>query len=381
MRVFASVTLGFLLGLIIFAFLQREHTLRLAVLAGLAAWLAPVLLALFFPAQNQSGQVHIDDEAITVDWGGRKQRFPFASLDMFEVGPRGLMVGAGGQVAFLSTDAMRSKPARAGQVGPQEDAGQVLVADLGARIRNHPRYGDILARSYAREQRARQFAQRPMVVIRSVGVLMGVGFGLELLTGALEDPAAMLRLGANQVALVGAGEVHRLVVASFLHGGLMHFFMNGSALFSLGSTYERWAGARRLGLLLFVSGVCGQLFGALGTQSMVVGMSTAIYGLLGGAAVTSVWYRHHPLDGPRIDTRSWIWLLAVNGAINLIPGVSVAGHAGGLLGGLLVAWLVFPRPGRPPRLPDLVVTPLSYLALAATVAAIVATLIRALPLG
>jgi membrane associated rhomboid family serine protease len=72
-----------------------------------------------------------------------------------------------------------------------------------------------------------------------------------------------------------------------------------------------------------------------------VGASAGIFGLIGAALV--LMYRP---DAVKIAGGSWqarlaLWTIAVAGlAASLAPGVSMAGHVGGLLPGLVAGWSV-----------------------------------------
>ena len=66
-----------------------------------------------------------------------------------------------------------------------------------------------------------------------------------------------------------------------------------------------------------------------------VGASGGIFGLLGAALIISCQQK----GNDRLRRRLWIALL-VGFTISLFPGISMAGHAGGIVGGGLMALLV-----------------------------------------
>jgi membrane associated rhomboid family serine protease len=136
---------------------------------------------------------------------------------------------------------------------------------------------------------------------------------------------------------VAYGEWYRIFTGAFLHGGLLHVGMNMYVLYILGPQMERELGHRDFALVYGVALVAGS-FGALLLDPFVptVGASGAIYGLFGAALV--------------FQRRSGInpWASGIAGLllINLfitfaIPGISIGGHVGGLLGGDLAAIVVF----------------------------------------
>lgn len=77
-------------------------------------------------------------------------------------------------------------------------------------------------------------------------------------------------------------ELRRLIVAVFLHAGIMHILMNVLFQISLGPRFEMELGAKKFATLFLTAGIVGNLVsGAFSFSSMSVGASTACYGLLG----------------------------------------------------------------------------------------------------
>jgi Rhomboid family len=67
-----------------------------------------------------------------------------------------------------------------------------------------------------------------------------------------------------------------------------------------------------------------------------VGASGGMFGLVGATLVLS--YRDADLIGEASRLRMWLWLVLLIGlALSFLPGISMAGHVGGLLGGALLA--------------------------------------------
>ncbi len=127
------------------------------------------------------------------------------------------------------------------------------------------------------------------------------------------------------------GEWWRVFSAAFLHIGPVHLAVNMLGLLIFGSELERQLGRVRFLALYLLSALGGavaiQLFGD--PRVPVAGASTAIYGLLGGLAVLMI--------ANRQDLRGLLTLLAINVVISFLPGVSLLGHLGGLVAGLLTA--------------------------------------------
>lgn len=147
--------------------------------------------------------------------------------------------------------------------------------------------------------------------------------------------------------LVDHGDWWRLVTAMFLHGFLLHIALNMFALWIIGRPVELYLGPTRFTLLYFVSGLAGSA-GALvqSPTTPVVGASGAIFGVLGAMLILE-WQATGRLAG---NALTWIALnLVINFAYNGIGGnISVGGHIGGLVGGILVT-LAFAHWGRSTR--------------------------------
>ncbi len=128
----------------------------------------------------------------------------------------------------------------------------------------------------------------------------------------------------------------RYLSYGLLHGGWLHFGMNTYVLFDIGRLYE----SRRHWGNLLASFVMGTIFGAYITsilqasdQLTLVGASGGVLGV-GGALLADAW-----LDPQRRDTRlmnsllQWIAMIVIFSLA--IPNVSLWGHVGGVIGGLL----------------------------------------------
>jgi membrane associated rhomboid family serine protease len=110
-------------------------------------------------------------------------------------------------------------------------------------------------------------------------------------------------------------------------------------LFWVGRIVEKQVGTRQGALIYFVSVLCSAAVILLvhswyPKEGATVGASGGIFGLLGAALIIS--YRQQA--EPRL--RKWLWIaLAVGFGISLLPDISMAGHIGGIIGGLPTALL------------------------------------------
>jgi membrane associated rhomboid family serine protease len=139
---------------------------------------------------------------------------------------------------------------------------------------------------------------------------------------------------------VAAGDWWRLFTSMFLHYGPIHLAFNMLALWWFGSAVEGVLGRGRYLLLYIVSGLAGSA-GALlfAPDSATVGASGALFGILGAALVLER-QRTYVFGGGALG------IIALNLVFTFaIPGISIGGHLGGLVGGAL-GMLALSRFGR-----------------------------------
>jgi membrane associated rhomboid family serine protease len=140
--------------------------------------------------------------------------------------------------------------------------------------------------------------------------------------------------------LVAAGDWWRLFTSMFLHYGPIHLGFNMLALWWFGSAVEQVLGRWRYLLLYVVSGLAGSAGALLFTpESPTVGASGALFGILGAALVLE-------RQGTHVFGGGALGIVAVNLVFTLlIPGISIGGHLGGLVGGA-ASMLALSRLGR-----------------------------------
>jgi membrane associated rhomboid family serine protease len=205
-------------------------------------------------------------------------------------------------------------------------------------------------------------------VLMGINILLWLGFGLSGSAGSdVYGQAALSRQG------LADGQLWQIVTAGFLHArlgesfGILHIFTNMFSLYILGTLLEPAVGRLRFGLIYAVSLLAGS-FGALLLQPVgaTVGASGAIFGLMGAAVVVM---RNRGINPMESGLGLWIGL---NLLITFtIPGISIGGHLGGLVGGALSAFVLFDLRERvrvPAVAPNLIAAALGVLAVAGSIA-------------
>lgn len=149
--------------------------------------------------------------------------------------------------------------------------------------------------------------------------------------------------------LIRDGEYYRLLSSMFLHLNLTHLIFNGYALFVLGRDVEALFGTVRFAILYFLGGLSGSLASFIFTDAPSVGASGAIFAIFGAEMV--YFYQHRALHG--VAGRQHLTQLIILMLINLGLGffastgatnfrIDNAGHIGGLVGGVVLAWFIGP---------------------------------------
>ena len=148
----------------------------------------------------------------------------------------------------------------------------------------------------------------------------------------------LLILGANNIELLKHGQVYRLITYGFLHGSIIHLISNMYCLYVIGSQVENNLDKKRFLTIYFISMITGGLLSALFNDGISIGASGAIFGLLGALLYFGFHFRLYLSEA--LKTRI-IPVIILNLIIGFaVPGIDVACHIGGLIGGFLSAMMV-----------------------------------------
>jgi len=174
---------------------------------------------------------------------------------------------------------------------------------------------------------------------------------------------ALYKLGMTGRFPIANGRWWSLITAIYLHGSLLHIAFNMLAVYQIGPLVERLFGPARFFILYTLSGLCGALLSTLAGTPLTVGASGAIFGLMGAL----IYFGYRQNDLPRfLPILRWA---AINFLLGMVtPQVDNWGHAGGFVGGALVAAAFMSHSSR--RLSYLLYRRLATIALVATAIAI-----------
>jgi rhomboid protease GluP len=167
-------------------------------------------------------------------------------------------------------------------------------------------------------------------------MLSGRGGIFDLLSPSM---SSLFNLGATGTMPVF--QYHRfwsLISASFLHGSILHIIFNMMALAQLGPFVLREFGASRFLNIYILAGVGGYLASLIFGVRFTIGASASICGLIG--AIIYYGKSRGGYYGEAIYKQAigWVIGLAVFGII--ISGINNWAHGGGILSGILIAFLM-----------------------------------------
>ena len=154
-------------------------------------------------------------------------------------------------------------------------------------------------------------------------------------SGADVNSGVIVLLGGKAAPYIYHGQWWRLITAGLLHAGIIHLAMNSYALFILVSEVEQFYGTSRMLFAYIFSSFTGFLCSLIfSPRSLSLGASAAAFGLIGIMLAMSVRHRSDPLvQLVRTQYTQWVVFSLV---LSFMPGVDLAAHVGGLIGGFLV---------------------------------------------
>ncbi|MEK3734300.1 MULTISPECIES: rhomboid family intramembrane serine protease [Paenibacillus] len=181
----------------------------------------------------------------------------------------------------------------------------------------------------------------PVTVLLLIANL--VMFIITSFDGGSRNYVTLLKYGAASDLPQVSGELWRLFTAMFLHNGFDHLLFNSFALLVFAPPLERIMGSWKYVLLYLASGVLGNAIGLayytrqLDHYTFLVGASGAIYGVYGAYLYIALFQRHVMDEA----SRKMLYTLLIIGVVfSFAPGISMAGHIGGLIGGFFIYGLM-----------------------------------------
>lgn len=198
---------------------------------------------------------------------------------------------------------------------------------------------DINKKTEAENKKFENVFKPKKIIITKLLILINIAMYILSLIVSDNYTESLVILGANNKNLVLNGEFYRLIASAFLHGSLLHLFVNMYSLWVIGSQVETYIGKIKFLIIYLLSTLMGSLFSIVFLDnSLSVGASGAIFGLMGSLLYFGYHYRLY-LSNALTNQIVPIIIL------NLILGFSSssidnAAHIGGLIGGYLSTMIV-----------------------------------------
>jgi membrane associated rhomboid family serine protease/tetratricopeptide (TPR) repeat protein len=169
-------------------------------------------------------------------------------------------------------------------------------------------------------------------------------FGLLTWAGGSKNPEVQLNFGASFWPYFRHGEYWRAVMPMFLHIGWAHLLINMYALYLLGQIVEHVYGYGRFSFFYVGSGISGSLASMVMSHHVAAGASGAIMGIVGVMLVAGYLHRDAiPRRMKSVFGRGILATIVATFALGfLVSGIDNWGHFGGLVAGMLLAWIIPP---------------------------------------
>jgi rhomboid protease GluP len=185
------------------------------------------------------------------------------------------------------------------------------------------------------KQTRRQFERGiPWASFIVIGICVAMTVIINLLAIKNDIFASAILLGAYYKTFVLAGgEYWRFLTGGFIHIDIFHLLINMMAVMNIGMMLEKLYGPKRYLIILLTGIIVGNAFVFIGQGNVLtVGISGGLYALLGSLIVYA--YDNGWLKQPQFRSQL-LFILGINLLINFMPNISVLGHLGGLITGLL----------------------------------------------
>ncbi|OOM74376.1 rhomboid protease GluP [Clostridium puniceum] len=176
--------------------------------------------------------------------------------------------------------------------------------------------------------------------IISINGIMFLITQFEIYSTGRSSNEVLISLGAKYNLLIENGEVWRLLTCAFLHSGIIHIGCNMYSLYIIGPQIHQIYGAKKYFIIYIISCITSSLLSYLmSPYSISVGASGGIFGLMGALLAFAI------IEREKIEKKYLSSLLQII-IINLFIGLSIKnidnfGHIGGLIGGMLIGYIIY----------------------------------------
>lgn len=201
---------------------------------------------------------------------------------------------------------------------------------------------DINKESFAKSKRVEKIfsMKKPLITNLIILTCVILFIAMYVFGNGSTSIKTLIDFGGNAVTYTKMGDYYRLFTSIFLHAGIIHLLCNMYSLYVIGPQVESFYGKIKYLSIFIISGISGSLLSTAlsGNNSIGVGASGAIFGLLGSILYFGYHYRVYLGN----VLKSQIIPLII---LNLIIGFTFSGidnfaHIGGLIGGVFASMAV-----------------------------------------
>ena len=164
-----------------------------------------------------------------------------------------------------------------------------------------------------------------------------LGLSANPMTFLSPSDGSLFLLGATGTLPIAYGRWWTLISAAFLHGGILHIFFNMMALRQLAPFVLDAFGAHRFAILYVWTGVAGFFVSYLAGVPFTIGASAPVCGLIG--AILYYGKSRGGFYGEAIYRQALGWVVGLVLFGLFIPGINNWAHGGGIISGLLLAFI------------------------------------------
>jgi len=164
-----------------------------------------------------------------------------------------------------------------------------------------------------------------------------LGISANPMTFLSPSNGSLFLLGATGTLPIAYGRWWTFISASFLHGGILHIFFNMMALRQLAPFVIDAFGLNRFAILYLWTGVAGFFLSWLAGIPFTIGASAPICGLIG--AILYYGKSRGGFYGEAIYRQAMGWVVGLVLFGLFLPGINNWAHGGGIVSGLLLAFL------------------------------------------
>lgn len=180
-----------------------------------------------------------------------------------------------------------------------------------------------------------------LATLRSSGLQAPAGGGFSALMGLGGISGQILyRLGASLPWPGDLLQPWRLVMASFLHGGLLHIGFNMWVLMDIGPQIEELYGSARYLFMYVITGIGAYLLSSL-VGHFSIGGSGSLLGLIGVLLALTTNRQSASMQMLRSQLIKWLVYIAIMGF--MFSGIDNFAHLGGLVSGFILGKIMVDR--------------------------------------